>query len=284
MSTEPRRVDAHHHVWDLAVRDQPWTAELPALRRSFHFDDLAPELAAHGVAGTVLVQTITVAEETPEFLALTDDHPEILGVVGWVDLTAPDVADAIAALREGPGGRRLVGIRHQVQGESDPEWLLRADVLRGLAAVADADLTYDLLVTAAQLPAAVAAADRVAGLRWVLDHAGKPPIAAGELDPWRKHITALAANPAVACKLSGLVTEATADWHDDDLAPYADHVITSFGPDRVMFGSDWPVCLLHATYTQVTASVDSMTATLDDAQQQAVWGGTATRWYRLPAG
>ena len=218
--TAPRRVDAHQHFWDLSVRDQPWTAELPVLRRSFGPDDLLPALREHRVDGTILVQTVTVAEETSEFLALALDHAEVLGVVGWVDLTRPDVADELARLRALPGGERLVGIRHQVQGEPDSRWLMRDDVRRGLTAVGEAGLVYELLVTHDQLPAAVEAVASMPDLRWVLDHAGKPPIAAGALDPWRSHISALAAHPGVACKLTGLVTEAGQDWKVDDIRPY----------------------------------------------------------------
>jgi L-fuconolactonase len=284
MSTEPStalRVDAHHHLWDLEVRDQEWTRDLPVLRRSFLFDELVPHLGVHGFDGAVLVQTITVPEETSEFLAMAEASPDILGVTGWVDLTDPEVASAIARLQALQGGRWLKAIRHQVQGEPDPRWLLREDVRRGLAAVADAGLAYELLVTHDQLPAAVEVVERVPGLRWILDHAGKPPVATGELLPWSDQIAALAANPAVACKLSGLVTEAAEQWTVADLAPYADQVLHSFGADRVMFGSDWPVCLLRADYAQVVATAESFFEQLTPSEQAAVWGGTATRWYGL---
>lgn len=185
MTGRPRIVDAHHHVWDLSVRDQDWITgeELAPLRRDFTMADLEPEARANGVDATVLVQTVTVAAETPEFLALADGSDLVAGVVGWSDLTAPDIADTLAALRELPGGDRLVGLRHQVQGEPDPRWLLRPDVLRGLTAVSEAGLVYDLLVQPHQLPAAVRAAELLPGLVLVLDHSGKPPVAAGELHP-----------------------------------------------------------------------------------------------------
>jgi L-fuconolactonase len=275
------RVDAHHHLWDLSVRDQPWTAPLPALRRSFSMDDLRPQLTRAGVTATILVQTVTVAAETPELLQVARDNPEVAGVVGWVDLTAPDVADALAALRERPGGDRLVGIRHQVQEEPDPAWLLRADVRRGLAAVARAGLVYDLLVVRPQLDAAVQVVRQVPGLRFVLDHAGKPGIAAGELDPWRAQLRALAASEAVAVKLSGLLTEAAPDWTPADLAPYAEHLLDCFGPERVMAGSDWPVCLLRADYQTVQDVTDDLLRQLSDAGRGQVHAGTARRWYGL---
>ena len=276
------RVDAHHHVWDLAVRDQPWTAGLPALRRSFALAELEPELRRAGIDATVLVQTVDVPEETPELLALAAKHPVIAGVVGWVDLTAPDVADRIAELVTGPGGRRLVGIRHGVQGEPDPRWLCRDDVRRGLAAVAVAGLVYDLLVVPVQLPAAVETVRALPGLRFVLDHAGKPMIAQGERAGWAADIAALGAEDNVAVKLSGLVTEADLDnWTTEDIRPYAEDVLAGFGPERTMYGSDWPVCLLAADYPRVAGLARALIAGLSEAERDAVLGGTAARWYRL---
>ncbi|MFE7273748.1 amidohydrolase family protein [Streptomyces sp. NPDC057623] len=274
-------VDAHHHVWDLSVRDQDWITgpELRPLRRDFTIADLAPEARAAGIDRTVLVQTVTVAEETPEFLALAAEHELIAGVVGWTDLTRPDVAEELARLRELPGGRYLKGIRHQVQGEPDPEWLLRADVRRGLAALADAGLVYDLVVLPHQLPACVKAAADHAGLTFVLDHLGKPPIASGEREPWERAVRSLAALSNTVCKLSGMVTEADpASWTVDDLRPYADVVLDAFGPDRLMFGSDWPVCTLAASYGQVLDTARELTGEFDRRQ---IFGTTATRVYDL---
>ncbi|MFJ9352755.1 amidohydrolase family protein [Streptomyces mirabilis] len=278
------RVDAHHHVWDLSVRDQDWITgpELRPLRRDFGMADLAPQARAAGVDRTVLVQTITVPEETPEFLALAEQGELIAGVVGWTDLTRPDVADELARLRGLPGGRHLKGIRHQVQGEPDPEWLLRPDVRDGLAAVAEAGLVYDLVVLPHQLPACVRAAAGHPGLTFVLDHLGKPPIATGALRPWATAVRALAALPNTVCKLSGMVTEADhAKWTVDGLRPYADTVLDAFGPGRLMFGSDWPVCTLAASYGQVVDVAEELTGGLGAEERAEVFGGTATRVYRL---
>ncbi|MGW0334898.1 amidohydrolase family protein [Streptomyces sp. NPDC003011] len=272
-------VDAHHHVWDLSVRDQDWIAGDSPLRRDFAVADLAAEARAAGVDRTVLVQTVTVAEETPEFLALAARHDLIAGVVGWIDLTRPDVAEELARLRELPGGRYLKGVRHQVQGEPDPRWLLRADVRRGLTAVAEAGLVYDLVVLPHQLPACVEAAEALPGLPFVLDHMGKPPIASGTLEPWASDLRALAALPHTVCKLSGMVTEAdAASWTVDDLRPYAEAALHAFGPDRLMFGSDWPVCTLAATYGDV---LDAARRLVPASAHTQVFETTAVRVYGL---
>jgi L-fuconolactonase len=280
-----RRIDAHHHLWDLSVRPQGWTADFPVIDRSFLFDELAPQVEAEGIGGTVLVQTITVREETPELLLTAARHDQVAGVVGWVDLTRADVADEVAHLRTLPGGDHLVGIRHQVQGEADPAWLARPDVVAGLCGVARAGLAYDLLVLPHQLPAATeavrAVSEQVPQARFVLDHAGKPPIASGDLEPWAGHVAELASLPNVACKLSGLVTEAAGTWTVQDLVPYAAHVLDVFGPDRVMAGSDWPVCLIRTDYAGVWKANHALLEGLTDTEREAVLGGSATTWYGL---
>ena len=277
-------VDAHHHLWDLSVRDQDWItgSALAPLRRSFRLDEFERTARAAGVGASVLVQTVTVAEETPELLSLAAGSDLVAGVVGWTDLTAPGVADTLAELRELPGGDALVGIRHQVQGEPDPHWLLRPEVLRGLRQVAAAGLVYDLVVLPSQLPAAAAAAAAVPELTFVLDHLGKPPVAAGELQPWARRVAELAARPNTACKLSGLVTEADwSRWTSAGLRPFADTVLEAFGPDRLMFGSDWPVCTLAAGYPEVLAAARELTSALGSAERAAVFGATAARIYGL---
>jgi len=281
----PLRVDAHHHVWDLEVRDQPWTAELPALRRSFSLTDLRPHLAAHRIDRTVVVQTICVPAEPPELLTLADGAPDVSGAARWVDLTAPDVTDRLAALRECPGGTFLVGVRHQVQEEPDPRWLCRPDVRRGLGAVGDAGLVYDLLVRHYQMPAVVETVAALDQVRFVLDHAGKPPIASGAIDPWRDHLKSLGRLPNAAVKLSGLVTEADHDnWAVEQIRPYAEVTLEAFGANRSMWGSDWPVCMLAACYEDVVAMTDTFTASMSAGERRAVFGGTAAAWYSLTEG
>jgi L-fuconolactonase len=266
------------------VRDQDWItgAALVPLRRNFLLGEYRPLADANGVTASVVVQTVTVPGETPELLALAASSDLIAGVVGWTDLTAPDIADHIAALTERPGGGRLVGLRHQVQSEPDPDWLTRPDVLRGLAAVARAGLVYDLVITPGQLAAAARAAAAVPDLTFVLDHLGKPPIASARTDPWAADLRRLAALPNTAAKLSGLVTEA--DWHRwqvADLRPYAEVALDAFGPARLMFGSDWPVCTLAASYPDVLAAARDLTAGLTPAEREAVFVGTATAVYGL---
>jgi L-fuconolactonase len=277
------RVDAHFHLWQLSVRDQPWTAELPLLRRDFTLDELRPRLTAAGMRAGVLVQTIPVAEETPEMLAAAIGADEIAGVVGWVDLRSPDAAGRLGALAEGAGGRWLVGIRHGVQDERDPDWLMRPEVLRGLRAVAEASLVYDLLVRSDQLDMCVRVARRLPELRLVLDHGGKPPIATGALDPWRRHVTELARCQNVAVKLSGLLTEAAPDADAKALRPYSDHLLGAFGPGRTMYGSDWPVSTQRAEYEQVAGLTTELLDGLSGDEQAAVFGAAATAWYGLGA-
>jgi L-fuconolactonase len=279
------RIDGHVHVWDLAVRDQPWTAgDLAPLHRSFALADVAADRERAGIDGVVLVQTLAVAEETPELLALAGRDPAVAGVVGWVDLTAADVAEQLDRLRAEPSGERLVGIRHLVQGEADPRWLCRPDVRRGLAAVAAAGLAYDLLILPHQLAAAQETAAALPELRCVVDHLAKPPIATGELEPWAAGIRAVASLPNVACKLSGMVTEADwTSWTVEQLRPYAETVLDAFGADRVLFGSDWPVCTLAAGYDAVVRTAEQLAAALGPREREAVFGGTARTAYRLPS-
>ena len=277
-------VDAHHHLWDLHVRAHEWlrAPEYKPIWRDFSLEELEAEAAPLGVDKTILVQVAASSDETREFLAYAACSKTIAGVVGWTDLTDPAAKDAIAGLKASAGGQRLVGIRHLVQDEKDPEWLERADVQSGRRAVGEAGLPYDLLVRQPQTESALNVVRALPDQVFVLDHLGKPPIADGDLEPWRSWITKLAAEPNVVCKISGLVTEADwGTWTIPDLRPYTDAVIESFGPERLMFGSDWPVCVLAASYSEVYEAAASLTEALSDAERAAVFGGTATRVYGL---
>jgi L-fuconolactonase len=277
-------VDAHHHVWDLVAHAQPWLDDpaLAPINRTFDLAELIPEAAAAGVTSTVIIETDNIPGETEALLELAAGAPLVAGVVGWVDLTAPGVADSLDRLLERPDGSWLRGLRHQVQGEADPRWLERADVKRGLRAAAAAGLCFDVLTRPSQLPAAIAAVRAVPELAFVLDHCSKPEIRAGVSPSWEAAMRTLAAEPNIACKLSGLVTEADwGTWRVGDLRPVADVVLEAFGPERVMFGSDWPVCLLAASYKEVVDTACELTAALSPSERERVFAGTATSVYRL---
>ena len=280
------RVDAHHHLWDPARRAYPWMDEsVAAIRRPFGVEDLEAAAGPQGFEETVVVQAVSSVEETEELLAVAATSGRVAGVVGWVDLADPEVGATLAALRDRPGGRALVGVRHQVHDEPDPDWLLRDRVLDGLAAVAAAGLVYDLLVRERELPAARVVAERLPELTLVVDHLAKPRIREGATEPWAGDLAALARHPNVACKVSGLVTEADWDaWTPTQLVPYVRHAVDVFGPERLLFGSDWPVCLLAAGYDQVVAATAEALerAGLGPAERDLVLGANARRLYRLP--
>lgn len=276
-------VDAHHHLWDLAVRPQPFLDSNPVLaplRRAFSLANLAPLAAAAGVGRTVVVQTVTEPAETTELMALADAGGLIAAVVGWADLTDARVGESLASLRAAPGGQFLAGIRHPLLTEPDPLWLHRPDVRRGLNAVAAAGLVFDLVLPPALLPAAVRAVADVPDLTFVLDHLGNVDVTAdGPPDAaWARSFRALAALPNVVCKLSGILGEATADR----LRPYAEIALEAFGPERLMFGSDWPVSTLSAGYGDVVAAARALTAGLTAPERAAVLADTACAVYRIP--
>jgi L-fucono-1,5-lactonase len=277
------KVDAHHHFWDPARATYPWlTADLAAINRPFGPDDLEPLLEAAGIGRTVVVQARHGLDETRDLLEIAATSTFVAGVVGWVDLTDPAVPSTLDALRQAQGGSRLVGIRHQVHDEPDPEWLLRPDVRRGLAAVAAAGLVFDLLVRPRELPAAFEIVRALPELRFVIDHLAKPPIRDGAIEPWASLIAQFGPLENVSCKMSGLVTEADwATWTVNDLAPYVRHALEVFGPGRLMFGSDWPVCLLAAAYPRVVEAAHGLMAHLSEPEQESVFGGVAARVYRL---
>ena len=277
-------IDAHHHLWDRKRHPQSWIdpVGMAAIDADFGPTELAAQTEPSGVGGTVVVQTIHSEAETVDLLGTAADSKLIRGVVGWVDLTAPDLADRLGHLRTLPGGGKLVGLRHLVQAEPDPAFLARADLRRGIAAVADAGLVFDLVIQHRQLPAVI---ELVAGLpqvSFVLDHLGKPPLADGDLSAWAGHLRTLAQLPNVAAKLSGLVTEANwSSWQPADLAPAVSHALDTFGPGRLMFGSDWPVSLLATGYREWIQVLLELLAGSDDQHLDHIWGRTAGRVYRL---
>ncbi|MDX6540807.1 MAG: L-fuconolactonase [Gaiellales bacterium] len=280
-------VDAHHHFLDPTRFAYPWIgAREGALARVFGPGDLAPLLASAGVSSSVLVQTLHDPEETRSMLAAAAVYPWIAGVVGWVDLQRDDVADQIARVRALPGGDRLAGIRHLVHDEPDPDWLLRPAVLRSLEVVGREGLAVDLLLRSRELPAAIACARELGGVRLVVDHLAKPVVRLGPAAPvnaaWLADLRAMAELPHVVCKLSGLVTEAEwKGWTVDELRPFAEHALSCFGPDRVLFGSDWPVCTLAAPYQEVIDAAHALIADCSPREREAMLATNARDLYGL---
>jgi L-fuconolactonase len=277
-------IDAHQHFWDPSRADYPWmeAPELARIRRAFGPADLAPVLRANGVDASILVQCRSSVEETREFLRVAAATSFVIGVVGWADLTDGSTDETLARLRDLPGGDRLVGIRHQVHDESDPDWLLREDVQRGLAAVFAQGLTYDLLVRTRELPAAIATAQAFPQGRFVLDHAAKPPISEGFSREWADLLAALAACSNVWCKISGLATEAKwDDWDAERLLPFVAHAAECFGEDRLIFGSDWPVCLLAGSYGATKGALEACLEKLGPQLRDKAFGANARRAYLL---
>jgi len=274
------RLDAHQHFWRYAPATHPWIDDsMAALKRDFLPDDLAPLLADAGFDGCIAVQAEQSTAETDWLLGLARRHGFVRGVVGWVDLRAPDCA---AVLGEKAADSHLRGVRHIAQDEPDDRFLLRDDFGRGLAALEPLGLSYDILVYARQLPAAVELVRRFPRQRFVLDHLGKPDIRGGGFEAWRAHFRALAEADNVCCKLSGLVTEADwRAWTPADFVPYLDCALERFGADRLMIGSDWPVCLLAGSYEKTTAVVRDYLAALSSDERAAILGRTAARFYGI---
>ncbi|MFM8436314.1 MAG: amidohydrolase family protein [Planctomycetia bacterium] len=274
------RIDAHQHFWSYSAAEYPWIgAGMERLARDYSPADLAAVAEPLGVAGSVAVQARQSLEESRWLLHLADEHPFIRGVVGWVDLRNERVAEEIALLAQ---HEKFVGVRHVVQDEPDPRFLLGESFVRGLRHLHPFGLAYDLLIYPPQLPAAVELAGLLPEQTFILDHLAKPRIKAGEIAEWRRDIEALARHPNVACKLSGLVTEAAwRQWKRADFTPYLDVALDAFGPGRLMFGSDWPVCLLSGEYADVVGIIDDFIASLAPAEQTLIRGDTARRVYRL---
>ena len=273
------RLDAHQHFWRYSPKTHGWINDAMAvLKKDFLPEDLLPHLKKRGYDGCVAVQAEQNVKETGWLLDLADQHPFIKGVVGWVDLLAADVATTLAPLAK---RKKLRGIRHVVQGEPD-DFMRRPDFQRGIAALAPLKLTYDILVYHRQLPAALALVEKFPRQPFVIDHLAKPDIKHALRDPWTSDMRALAKHPHVFCKVSGMVTEADwKHWTPAQLKPYLDVVFEAFGPERLMIGSDWPVCTVAADYDRTMSVVEEYVAKLPARAQEAVLGGTAAKFYGL---
>ncbi|QNH63522.1 amidohydrolase family protein [Hymenobacter sediminicola] len=274
------RIDAHQHFWHFDARRDAWiTPDMAAIQRDFLPSDLEPLLHRHGLDGCVAVQASQSTGETEFLLELAARHDFIRGVVGWVDLQAENVSEQLAHYAQFD---KLKGFRHILQGETDRALMLRPEFRRGIAALYQHGFTYDLLIQPDQLGYAAELADVFSTQPFVLDHLAKPLIKAGELEPWRRELQALAAQENVLCKVSGLVTEADwQHWTPQDFQPYLDVVFDAFGPARVLFGSDWPVCNVAGGYGRVVELLQDYVARFSVEDQAGFWGETAARVYHL---
>lgn len=274
-----QRVDAHQHFWRYDAAKLSWIDDAMALlRRDFLPEDLAPILRVNGIDACVAVQALDSSAETEFLLAQAERHPIVSAVVGWIDLRAPDIEPELERLRE---HRVLAGFRHVAQAEAD-DFLCTPEVMRGVGALGRFGFSYDLLVFARQLPAAIALVRAFPNQRFVLDHIGKPEIRARKLEPWTAQVLELARLPNVWCKLSGLVTEAYwTRWEAEDFRPYVDVILEAFSPSRVMYGSDWPVCLVAATYARGLGLVNELIGALSADERDAILGGSAVEFYGI---
>lgn len=280
MSEGTMRIDAHQHFWKYDASAYEWIDNnMAVLKRDFLPGDLQPLLATSGFDGSIAVQACQTIEETQWLLSLAEKSSVIRGVVGWVDLCSRDVEKQLDGLSNHP---RLVGVRHVVQAEPDDEFMLRSDFQRGIARLDEYGLTYDLLLYPRHLPVAVKLVQRFPQQRFVLDHIAKPGIADGLVEPWASDVRELAKYENVYCKVSGMVTEARwKQWKPENFRAYLDVVFEAFGPQRLMIGSDWPVCTLSASYAETVAIVKDYIRQLGADQQEQILGGNCASFYGL---
>ena len=276
------RIDSHQHFWRYDPGRDVWiTEEIAVLKRDFLPEELIQRMCEAGVDRTIAVQADQSETETHFLLDLAEENSAIAGVVGWVNLLDKNIDERLECFSR---HTKLRGFRHIVQAEHDDRFMMRKDFLRGVAALARHNFTYDILIYARQLPAAVKFVRRFPAQKFVLDHLAKPSIKAGEIDAWANNIRALARNRNVYCKLSGLVTEANwTNWNAETLRPYLDVAFEAFGTDRLMFGSDWPVCLLAASYSQVKEVIENYTRDFSPSEKENIFGLNAARFYGLTA-
>lgn len=271
-------IDAHVHFWRIGCSDCKWPPpELTAIHRDFLPKDWRREADAAGIDAAIAVQSQPSGRDTDWLLELAREDARIAGVVGWVDLAAREVPERVAALASNP---KLRGLRPMLQDLPEDDWILQPAVTPAIEAMIAHDLCFDALVLPRHLPHLLRFAERHPDLQIVIDHAAKPDIARGGLDPWRAQIAALAEFPNVSCKLSGLVTEAGEHWHSDDLRPYVEHLLATFGPRRVLWGSDWPVVNLAADYSRWLNLADTLTGLAGD-DRAALFGDNAVRVYGI---
>jgi L-fuconolactonase len=274
------RIDSHQHFWNFDPAEHLWmTEEMSVLKRDFLPQHLVAHLTSNGIDATIAVQARQSENETFFLLELAARHSFIAGIVGWVNLLAHNVADRLAYFSQFP---KIRGFRHVVQDEPDDRFMLRDEFVRGVALLREFHFTYDVLIFPRQLPSAIALLEKCPEQHFVIDHIAKPLVKVREIEAWAKQMKIMAANPNVYCKLSGLVTEADwSGWRAEDLKPYLDVVWEAFGPDRLMFGSDWPVCLLAGSYRQVKCLVEEYVVGQSASAIEDIFGENANRFYRL---
>lgn len=272
-----KRIDSHQHFWKLARGDYGWlTSDLAAIYRDFEPSDLKPHLDATGIDGTIIVQAASSVAETEFMLSIADQHNWIYGVVGWIDMEADDARATLERLAKNP---KFVGVRSGMEGNPIENWVMRPSLEPAIKAIIDLDLTFDCLGKCWHVELFHEFLDTYPDLNCVIDHCFKPKIAIGEFQPWADQIADIAANTNASCKLSGLTTEAAKGWKAEDIAPYANHVLKSFGPDRVIFGSDWPVVNMQSDYAEWVELVETWIADYSEDEKAAIMGGNAANFY-----
>jgi len=274
-------VDSHQHFWQVGHFDYPWMSkEVEVLYRDYLPSAMEPILKENGVARTIVIQASNTLAESYWLLSLADRHSFVAGVVGWVDLVDPKLEQELEILTANP---MFKGVRHLVESEPSEDWLIQPGVLRGLSVLESHGVSYDLLVHTRHLKHVKTVAETCPELRLVIDHIAKPPIASSEIKEWAKQLRTVATYKNLQCKLSGLVTEANhGSWRREDLKPYVDCALEIFGPERLMFGSDYPVCLRAASYSQVLETFQFLLAALSEEDRTAIFSTNATKFYRLP--
>jgi L-fuconolactonase len=278
------RIDSHHHVWDLSVREQGWMVgeALNPIKKNFSINDLRQAITGCGIDKTVVVQTVTNYDETPELLELADTDDLVAGVVGFLKIDAEDAISYLDSYQPLRGFKYLVGIRDIAHDYEDVKYLSKPQVIKNVQELGKRGLVYDLLTKTPHMRAAIDLVKACPNTKFVLDHISKPYIAKGDMQPWADQITELASFENVVVKVSGLFTEADwKNWKKEDFWPYLEHITKSFTPNRMMFGSDWPVCLLAATYRQSIDLVEEFTSKFSESEKNAFWAGTANKAYGL---
>jgi L-fuconolactonase len=276
------QIDAHQHFWRLDRGDYGWlTPAMTPLYRDYLPRDLAPHLADAGVGATILVQAAPSEAETYFMLEIAKSTPFVAGVVGWIDMEAPDVAERLVGLQEAGRGY-LKGVRPMIQDIADPEWILSPSLERAFDAIEALDLCFDALVRPVHLEPLQRRLEQRPKLKVVIDHAAKPDIATGAKLGWSMRLASIASRTSARCKLSGLVTEAQRDWRIEDLAPFVEQVVAAFGPERIMWGSDWPVLNLASDYRTWHAAAERLLSSLPASDRARIFGGTAAQFYGVP--